>query len=78
MKIGISNNLKRRLGRLRLATPFEWECVKVVCGHGGGIAQLEKKIHSITERVAFDSRFDGYTEWRAWDDRILEWIDSGL
>ena len=78
VKIGISNNLKRRLGRLKLATPFEWECVKVVCGHGSGIAKLEKKIHSITEQVAFDARFDGYTEWRAWDDRILEWIDFGL
>ncbi|MGL5390061.1 MAG: GIY-YIG nuclease family protein [Shewanella sp.] len=78
VKIGISNNTKRRLSRLKLATPFAWECVKVVSGQGGIIAGLEKKLHSITEQVIFSDKFDGYTEWRVWDDRILGWIDSGL
>lgn len=74
VKIGISNNYEQRHGQLRRATPFDWSCVEMLHGDGDFIAELEKELHSWTQPAEFKEKFDGFTEWRKWDDRLPRWI----
>jgi hypothetical protein len=75
VKIGISNNHEQRHGQLKRATPFDWHCIELLHSDDGSlIAELEKELHSWTEQAEFREPFDGYTEWRKWDDRLPRWI----
>lgn len=77
VKIGISNNYKRRHIELRRATPFDWHCIELLHNNDGAfIAKAEKELHSLTEQAQFSEPFDGYTEWRKWDDRIPMLIEE--
>lgn len=73
VKVGISNDPKRRLRELKARTPFGWECIELLKGHGADIARFEKEIHTMTERATLQDTFDGATEWRLWDDRLPGW-----
>lgn len=76
-KIGISNNYKQRHAKLKRATPFDWHCIELLHNNDGAfIAKAEKELHSLTEQAQFSEPFDGYTEWRKWDDRIPMWIEE--
>ena len=76
VKIGISNDYEQRLSTLKRTTPFNWQCVELLHSDDGThIARLEKEIHNTTEPAITDSQFDGYTEWRKWDTRILKWFN---
>ena len=75
VKIGISNDYKARHATLKRATPFDWSCIFIAHGNGVAVAESEKELHSLTEQALFDAQFDGYTEWRKWDDRIPGWLD---
>lgn len=76
VKIGISNDHKRRLTELRNVTPFNWSCIEMLHNEDGSlIAEWEKELHSWTEQAAFKATFQGYTEWRKWDDRLPRWIE---
>lgn len=75
VKIGISNNHEQRHRQLRRATPFDWHCIELLHSDDGSlIAELEKELHSFTEQAQFSEPFDGFTEWRKWDDRLPRWI----
>ena len=74
VKIGISNDHEKRHRDLKRATPFDWSCIELLHGDGEAIADMEKELHSITEQAIFRETFDGYTEWRKWDPRLLKWI----
>lgn len=74
VKIGISNDHKRRHQELAARTPFEWRCIELVHGEGAKIAELEQELLGKTEPINFGAQFDGYTEWRKWDARIPEWF----
>lgn len=74
VKIGISNDYKTRHAKLKRATPFNWSCIEMIHGDGVFIAELEKELHSWTQPVEFKEQFDGFTEWRKWDDRLPRWI----
>ena len=74
VKIGISNDHRRRHRELAAATPFEWRCIELVHGEGARIAELEQELLGKTEPIDFGEQFDGYTEWRKWDARIPEWF----
>ena len=77
VKIGISNNYKRRHIELRRATPFAWSCIELIHSDDGAfIAKAEKELHSLTEQAQFSEPFDGYTEWRKWDDMIPMLIEE--
>ena len=77
VKIGISNNHKQRHAQLRRRTPFDWHCIELLHSDDGSmIAEWEKELHSWTEQAEFREPFDGYTEWRKWDDRIPMWIEE--
>ena len=75
VKIGISNDHKRRHSELVRATPFSFECVELCHGDGSLIAILEKVLHDLMTPVKFDHQFDGSTEWREWDDRLPVWFE---
>lgn len=75
VKIGISNNYKQRHTQLERATPFDWHCIELLHSDDGSlIAEWEKELHSMTEQAEFKESFDGYTEWRKWDPRLLKWL----
>lgn len=75
VKIGISNKYKKRLAGLRRRTPFDWNCIELLHSDDGSlIAEWEKELHSFTEQAQFSEPFDGYTEWRKWDDRLPMWL----
>lgn len=76
IKIGISNEYNVRHCTLARTTPFEWDCVELIHGDGALISSLEKAFHGLTEPVVFKEPFDGYTEWRKWDNRIHEWFSN--
>ena len=77
VKIGISNNHEQRHAQLRRRTPFDWHCIELLHSNDGSlIAELEKELHSWTEQAEFREHFDGYTEWRKWDDRLPMWIEE--
>lgn len=77
VKIGISNSYKKRHAQLKRATPFNWHCIELLHNNDGAfIAKAEKELHSLTEQAQFSEPFDGYTEWRKWDDRLPMWIEE--
>lgn len=75
VKIGISNDHEKRHRDLKRATPFDWSCIELLHGNGEAIADMEKELHSITEQATFSQPFDGFTEWRKWEPRLLKWVD---
>lgn len=77
VKIGISNNYKQRHAQLKRHTPFDWHCIEMLHSDDGSlIAEWEKELHSFTEPATFRETFDGFTEWRKWDDRLPQWIEE--
>ena len=75
VKIGISNNHEQRHAQLRRRTPFDWNCIEMLHSDDGSlIAEWENELHSFTEPATFRETFDGYTEWRKWDDRLPMWL----
>ena len=71
VKVGISNDPKRRHNELEKRTPFKFNLVEQISGDGAKIAELEKYFHSKYERAGF-ARFDGCTEWLMCTPQLLE------
>jgi hypothetical protein len=70
MKIGITHNPKQRHTKLKSDTPFLFERIELIEGLGDQISNLEKKLLAEYRPVSFTKTFDGYSEWRLWDDSI--------
>ena len=70
MKIGITHDPKQRYSYLSKATPFSFERIELVEGQGDLIANLEKELLAEYRPVDFTETFNGYTEWRLWDESI--------
>lgn len=70
MKIGITHNPKQRHTKLKRDTPFSFKRIELIEGLGEQIARLEKELLAEYQPAEFDSRFDGYSEWRLWDSGI--------
>ena len=75
MKVGISNNYKYRLRKLKRHTPFNFELISVFSGIGAKMEFIEKLTHSSFANAGL-SGFDGCTEWLKWDNRILELLEA--
>ena len=71
VKVGISNDPKRRHKELERRTPFKFNLVERISGDGAKIAELEKHFHSKYERAGFTG-FDGCTEWLICTPELLE------
>lgn len=63
-KVGISNDMPRRLREIYSRTPFQCELFDFIECDGVMARSIEKRIHSMTDQAKFDFSFDGYTEWR--------------
>lgn len=62
VKIGITNNLERRINELRRATPFQFSLSNALPMKGNDAALCERVIHSMMISSGL-SGFDGATEW---------------
>ena len=71
VKVGISNNPKRRHKDLEKRTPFKFHVIERISGDGAKIAALEKYFHGKYERAGFVG-FDGCTEWLICTPELLE------
>ena len=76
VKIGISNNYKKRHDDLKCQTPFDWECIELLHGDGAVIYELERIMLEMTTPAPLSKSFSGHTEWRLWDPRIPKWFDD--
>lgn len=75
LKVGVSNNIQRRLRELKYNTPFGFNAVRIKCfAIGQNAIQWEKIFHS-TFKNANMVDFDGATEWLKWDNEIPLWFD---
>lgn len=64
VKVGVSNNYKARIERLRKMTPFSFDVLAVFLHKKGSqVLETEKLIHKYNKSAGF-SGFDGATEWR--------------
>lgn len=70
MKIGITHDPKQRHIKLKHQTPFSFRCIELTEGMGEQMAALEKELLAQYQPVEFESQFDGYSEWRLWDESI--------
>ena len=70
IKIGISNNFKRRVGELTKRTPFRFNVVERFDSDGKTIRRLEKAFHVEFESSGLEG-FDGATEWLEFTPDIL-------
>lgn len=71
IKVGISNDPKRRHKELQKRTPFTFNLIEQIYGDGEMIANLEKHFHSKYESACFTG-FDGATEWLMCTDYLLK------
>lgn len=71
IKVGISNEPKRRHKQLEKRTPFKFNLIEQISGDGAKIAALEKYFHNKYERAGFTG-FDGCTEWLICTPELLE------
>ncbi|AUR95108.1 hypothetical protein NVP1201B_03 [Vibrio phage 1.201.B._10N.286.55.F1] len=72
MKIGITNSIKNRTGKLSRNTPFEFDVLSTRSFALGSDAQrCEKDLHSMFSSCGFYG-FDGATEWFKYDGRIAD------
>lgn len=74
MKIGISNSPKNRFLQLRRSTPFKFRCIEKWTSDGVSVLKMENNLLSKFEKVDFNKKFDGYTEWRKWDPKVIDEI----
>ena len=71
VKVGISNEPKRRHKELERSTPFKFNLVEQISGDGSKIAAMERHFHSKYEIAGF-VRFQGATEWLVCTPELLE------
>jgi hypothetical protein len=76
VKIGISNNYKKRHKCLQKSTPFEFDIISVRSGNGFSVFNAESKLLKNFDPVDFGVSFDGSTEWRNYSDDLLAQFNS--
>lgn len=70
MKIGITNKPDQRQVQLTRDTPFSFKRIELIKGPGEQVADLEKELLAEYQPAEFNNHFNGYTEWRLWDESI--------
>ena len=70
MKIGITHKPNQRHSELSRSTPFSFKRIELIEGPGEQIVNLEKELLSCYQPAEFTEVFNGYSEWRLWDDSI--------
>lgn len=73
VKIGITNNFKRRFQKLKHVTPFDVSVIERIECDGQTARQFEKMFHDKFESAGFTG-FDGATEWLRWSTELQYWL----
>lgn len=75
VKIGITNNIKRRVSQLRRSTPFDFSFHRELsCANGMHPVLLERIFHDQFPSAGLTG-FDGATEWRQMSPDVTTWLD---
>lgn len=74
VKIGVTNNLTRRLGELGKQTPFQFELVDCITSSGVKIWEIEKVFKRYFQTAGFNG-FSGATEWYTMSDKFAQWLE---
>lgn len=72
-KVGITNNIKRRLNELKRSTPFDFVHLESFKGDGQIVFDIEKAFHANFKKAKMKG-FNGATEWFLWDGDVIEWF----
>lgn len=72
-KVGITNNIKRRVVELKRVTPFEFTILDYIKSDGCNVIEIEKAFHKYFNNANMKG-FNGSTEWFTWDDSVVEWF----
>ena len=72
-KVGITNNIKRRLVELKRVTPFEFVTLVCVESDGHNVVEIEKTFHEHFNSANMKG-FNGSTEWFVWDNSVTDWF----
>ena len=73
IKIGISNNPKKRIKKLKKSTPFDFNVLEIVKFNDGSEARKwERMFHKMYQSAEL-SGFDGCTEWFKYDKAVADW-----
>ncbi len=75
IKVGITNDIKRRLAYLKFCTPFDFSLYRNYCSTGIKVSNAENQILSKFEKAKF-SGFGGATEWLNFDQEIAKFCES--
>lgn len=73
VKIGITNNMERRLKELVKITPFSFSLVESISENGKTIYEFENMFHREFESAKLKG-FNGSTEWLKWSPEIQHWL----
>ena len=73
VKIGITNNFKRRFRKLKHVTPFDVSVIERIECDGQTARQFEKMFHDKFESAGFTG-FNGATEWLRWSTELQYWL----
>lgn len=78
IKIGITNDLKKRLRCLRYSTPHPVvKLVSYLFPHGADAYKLEQEVHNVFHELnARLKGFDGATEWFKYSSEMLDYISN--
>lgn len=73
IKVGISNDINKRLKQLSKNTPFSFSSIKIERMSGGECQKLERYYHNNFESAKIRG-FDGATEWLKYNTRLMNEI----
>lgn len=73
VKIGITNNMERRLKELAKSTPFSFSLVESISENGKTIYEFETMFHREFKSANLEG-FKGATEWLKWSPDIQHWL----
>lgn len=74
VKVGVTNNITKRLKELKWCTPFGFEHIELLSFEKGNYAMLiEKAFHDNFESSNMKG-FNGATEWLKWSRNITVWF----
>ena len=73
IKVGITNNLRRRVCQLKKNTPFDFHVISKIKTIGSDALAIEKYYHKKYESAGLTG-FDGATEWLKYSSELMDEI----
>lgn len=77
VKVGITNNVEKRIKQLKKSTPFEFNVLDIIQVEGEWAFSVEKFYHAHLVNLGLKG-FDGATEWFEFNGDVIRSISSGF